>query len=158
LLTSLELWVRFLAYTAICWWHRRSPLAIEPSDTMARELFSNHVRANGRLETGAFLASASNGYGISLSRWTKAPRRLFIALGTSKQRGTFAFVGFALFAASDLAKVVAATPPLSVHASRTTPNPFHADINVGAGREKSYYLLVAKQIRDMVKPQTELLR
>lgn len=150
--TSIELWLRFIAYTARSWWQHRSPLSIAASENLARELFSNYVKENGRLRAGAFQASESNRFGISLSRWDKAPRHLFIALGMAKKRGRFSFVGFAVFRSSDLAKVTAANPPLSAIGSLALGNPFHAEIKVRAGLEKSRYMDIDREMRQLVNP------
>ena len=152
---SIELWLHFIAYSIREIARRRSPLSIQASDTVARELFNNHIKSNGKLELNAFLVSERSGYGISLHRWSKARRRLFVCLGLSRNRPPLKFRGFALFEANALSQV--RTTPLRVAAAPTAQNPFHANIGMPPGREKSYYMLIASEFVKQIKPRTDLL-
>ena len=135
-------------------------MTIRDGDVLARQLFSGHVRPNGKIELSAFIASASNGFGISLDRWSKAPERLFKALGMkAAKRRSQNFKGFALFDALGLKSIhVKDESEIRALGVPTRRNPFHADIQLPPDREKSFYLLVATGLRDKTKPQALLYK
>lgn len=118
------------------------------------------MRPNGKIEVGAFVASASNRFGISLDRWSQAPERLFktLAQKVAKKRSQN-FKGFALFDAANLQSVrVKDLQEIRAVGVPTKRNPFHADILLPTDREKSFYLLVATELRDKTKPKALLYR
>jgi hypothetical protein len=161
LLCSIELWFRFAYYTFAALCRGGSPLTIRDRDILARQLFSGSVKQSGKIEVGAFIASASSGFGISLDRWSKAPERLFKALGreAGKKRRPQNFKGFALFDAADL-KSVHVKNEQSIYAVGvpTKGNPFHANISLPPDRGKSFYMLVAIEILNKTKPQALLYK
>jgi hypothetical protein len=122
-------------------------------DVIARQLFSGHVKPSGKIEVTAFVASASNGYGISLDRWSKAPERLFKTLAQkAAKRRTQNFKGFALFDAATLKSVrVKDLGEIRATSALTKRNPFHADILIPPNRDRSFYLQVAAEIREKAK-------
>jgi hypothetical protein len=134
-------------------------LAIQPQDVLARELFSNHLKPSGKLELNAFLVSERNDYGISLNRWCKVPRRLYESLALQRRRGPLKFKGFALFRATDLELVSTLdSDHLRAYGEPVRENPFHANVPVQRSREKSYYMQIASEMINKVKPKIEPLR
>lgn len=156
LLCSIELWLRFIWYSIHTLCVGKSPLTIGDGDILARQLFSGHVRPSGKVEVSAFIASASNGFGISLDRWSKAPERLFkaLAIAAATARRSQTFKGFALFDAASLKSIhITGEPSIRASAVPTKKNPFHADIQLALHRDKSFYLFVATELRNKTKPQ-----
>lgn len=155
---SIELWLRFIVFSIRRIVGLGSPFTILQDDVVARELFNNHVKSSGKLLLNAFLASEKSGFGISLHRWSYAPRHLFEALGLSRTRPPLTFKGFALFTARDLSKISAQDGlPVVIHAEPTRQNAFHANIPLSPGREKSYYMFVASEFLAKIKPTTDLV-
>lgn len=155
---SIELWLRFAAFAVGALSRWRWPLTIEDADILARELYSGHVRRNGRLEIAAFIPSERNGFGISVNRWCKAPERLYKALAfnsANRRRGIQRFKGFARFPAASLKRID--TEDSLEHRAFGAPalrNPFHADIRFPADRGTDYYLLIASEFIKKVKPES----
>jgi len=157
---SIELWLRFLAYSIKTLWVRRSPLAVLDEEVLARQLYSGHVRKNGRLNPSAFIASARNGFGLSVDRWCKAPERLFLAnalLAARRRQGGQKFKGFARFDAASLKSIELGDSlhPRAIGAP-TLRNPFHADIPLPPDKEEDYYLLIATEFINKANPQAVL--
>lgn len=118
------------------------------------------MRSSGKLEVGAFVASASNRFGISLDRWSKAPERLFkgLAQRAAKNRSQ-TFKGFALFDAVTLKSIrVKDLQEIRAVAVPTKRNPLHANISLPPDREKSFYLLVVAELRDKTKAKPLLYK
>jgi len=114
------------------------------------------VRRNGRIEVSAFIATRSNGFGISLDRWSKAPERLFKLLGekAAVTRHPHNFKGFAVFDATRLKSIcIEDLQQIRALCAPTKRNPFHADILLPSDRDPSFYLLVATELRDKLSPQ-----
>jgi len=160
LLCSIDLWFRFAYYSIWALGRGQWPLTIRDGDILGRQLFSGHVRPNGKIEVSAFVASASNAFSISLDRWSKAPERLFktLAVGAARARRQN-FKGFALFDAGDLKLVcIRNEPPIQALGVPTKRNPFHADIRLPPDRDRSFYLLVATELRAKTKPKPLLYK
>jgi len=122
---------------------------------LARELYSGHVRRNGKIEVNAFLASARNQFGISVNRWSKAPERLFKTLGfdAASRRKNQNFKGFGCFQTQALAQIlVDGSLPVRVIGAPTRRNPLHGDIPLPPARAEDYYLLIATEFIRKTKP------
>ena len=151
MLCSIELWLRFASYSIGVLFRGRWPLTVRDGEILARQLFSGHVRSNGRIKVNAFLATRSNGFAISLDRWSKAPERLFKTLGEKAAitRRPQSFKGFAVFDAARLKSIyIKDLQQIRALGAPTKRNPFHADIPLPPDQDGSFYLLVATELRD----------
>jgi len=160
LLCSIELWLRFVVLAVQRLVRLRSPLTIYDGDVLARALFSGHVKKNGRtLRPNAFLINTKSEFGISVHRWSLAPSRLFTALGlaAARRRG-INFKGFAEFDAKSLAKAVLEDWQLQAVGAPMVQDAFHADILLPRDREEDFYLLVASEFVERIKPTTQPYR
>ena len=156
---SIELWARFVWYAIGSLLNLRSPRTVVDSEFLAKALFSGHVKKDGvTLKPNAFLINAKSEYGISVHRWSLAPSRLFNALGVAsalrRGHGT-KFYGFAQLLAGSLSAVVLDDGwRMKAIGVPTRRDPFHADIPLPPDREKDYYLFVATELLEKVKPKT----
>lgn len=160
MLCSIELWLRFVWHARSLLIERRSPFTILDKDILGRQLFSGHVRPNGKIEVNAFVGVASNGFAISLDRWSKAPERLFKTLAhQAARRRSQSLKGFALFEAASLRSIrVKELPQICAVGAPTRRNPLHAEIFLPPDRERSFYLQVAAELRDKTKAKALLYK
>lgn len=160
MLCSIELWLRFAYYSIWALCRGQWPLTIRDGDVLGRQLFSGHVRPNGKIEVNAFVASVSSAFGISLDRWSKAPEHLFKRLALEAAKASRRnFKGFALFDATRLKSVrIKNEPDIRARGVPTKRNPFHGDIKLPSNRDRSFYLLVATELRDKTMPKALLYK
>lgn len=154
MISSIELWLRFIAYALTTLTRFGWPLTVRGSDLLARELYSGHVKKSGALKPNAFLINAKSEFGISVNRWSLAPERLFVQLGlASARRRKVNFKGFAEFRAASL-ETVALDDSWQLRAvgAPTFQNAFHADIPLPPDKDEDYYLFVATELVDKAKP------
>lgn len=150
MICSIELWFRYLAFVIRCLSHGTSPFTIFGKEALGRALFSGHVKikaSGAKLFPNAFLINSKSESGISVSRISLAPIRLFGLLGAKAAgRRSIKFYGFAEFNAEALSGITLDDGyKLLVEGAPTLENPFHADIPLPADRGKDYYVFVATE-------------
>ncbi len=147
---SFELWLRFIAYVFKALARLQSPLTIRDGDLLAKELFSGHVKKSGGLTPSAFLINGKSAFGISTDRWSKAPERLFVALGlasATRRKDGSKFKGFARFDTASLKSIkLEDSWQMRALGVPTLRNPFHADIPLPVDKGDDYYLYVATEL------------
>jgi hypothetical protein len=146
---SIELWIRFLLFGLISIIHFRSPLTIQRSEKLGRELFSGHVKNDGiTLRPNAFKINRKSENSISLDRISLSPIRLFTSLAlTVAKRRRVNFKGFAEIDPDAFTRVrLEGDIVLSVKGDPTRSNPFHANVPLPPDRDDDFYLFVATEL------------
>jgi hypothetical protein len=137
--------------------HLVSPFKIPEFERLGRALFSGHVkiRATGpKIFLNAFMINPKSENGISVSRISRAPLRLFSALGqksaaerSAKQGRVDNFYGFAAFDGGSPSRVELEDGfKLLPKGVPNSSNPFHADIRLPPDRKRDYYVFIATEL------------
>jgi len=155
-LSSIELGARFVGFAAAELARLRSPLRVEDSERLGRELFSGHLKGK-RLKVNAFLINEKSESGLSLDRLSLAPRRLFSAVGrAAAARRSVKFKGFATLDCAKLRSVEMDDGiRLDAVGDPTLENAFHADVALLPDKGDDYYLLVATELNSISQPDLE---
>lgn len=145
-----RLWSAFLKHCLRASSRSISPISVADSELLGREVFSekNIKKSTNEVKPGLFMPKEFDRKPISVNRLGFADRSLFFRLGrihARKRRLTF--YGFAELTAQHARQVKGDDGwQMDVRGTPVVRNPFHADLTIQEGKDKSYDLMIAQQI------------